>query len=225
MKIIAANWKMNGNATFANDFVSAINKIESTHTVVVCPPVALLHLFVEFKYSLGAQNCFYEEKGAFTGENSPVLLKELGCSYVLIGHSERRTLMNEDDSLVYKKWTAAARAGLTPIVCIGERAEERNDWQSVISRQVQEFISKDLSNTIFAYEPVWSIGTGVVPSIDEIEEVITFVKSKIGDNAKVLYGGSVNAKNYKEILSCEVVDGLLIGGASLKIDEFSQIIS
>lgn len=217
---------MNGNAEFAHTFIDTFNKIESKNEVVVCPPTALLYLFENFRYSIGAQNCFSEEKGAFTGEISPKLIKDLGCKYVLLGHSERRVIFGESDDFVFKKWNAAIANNLTPVVCIGEKLEDRNRWQDVLSDQLEKYLNTDLQGTIFAYEPVWSIGAGVIPSVEEIEAVMEFIKTKIGNSCKyfLLYGGSVNSSNSHQILNCKNVDGLLIGGASLKIDEFKKII-
>lgn len=220
MKIIIGNWKMNGTAGFAAEFIDAINKIETEACVVICPPAALISTFSQFKYKIGAQNCFYENKGAFTGETSPALLKELGCEYVLIGHSERRSIFGESNELIYKKWKAAISNGLKPVICIGERAEEKARWKEVLRDQLKSFLDEDLGKTIFAYEPVWSIGTGTIPSVEEISAVCNFIKNTV-KNSAVLYGGSVNSKNFREIL--QHTDGVLIGGASLKIEEFSKI--
>lgn len=224
MKIIVANWKMNGDAELVAKFVREINSIQTENTVIVCPPTALITKFNEFKYQIGAQNCFYEDSGAFTGETSPKLLKTLGCQYVIIGHSERRNIFNETNECVYKKWEAAVRNNLSPIVCVGEKSHERANWKDAIRNQLQLFVGKQLKSTIFAYEPVWSIGTGVVPSINEITEVIAFIKDTLQTESKFLYGGSVNANNASNILNNQNIDGVLIGGASLKVDEFSKII-
>ena len=224
MKIIVANWKMNGDADLVSQFTEKINPITTRNTVVVCPPIALFENFHAFRYALGAQNCFYEDKGAFTGENSPKLLKDIGFSYVIIGHSERRAICGETDEIVHKKWQAAIRNGLKPIVCIGEKADERPRWSEVLTKQIERFIGAELQDTIFAYEPVWSIGTGVIPTTEEIREVLAFIKDELGQNVPCLYGGSVNASNAESILKVDTVNGLLIGGASLKSDEFAKII-
>lgn len=223
MKIIVANWKMNGDLDLVSSFVEKINAIETKNTIIVCPPAALIGEFNDFHHLIGAQNCFYEDNGAFTGENSPKLLKELGCGCVIIGHSERRALFGETDEIVFKKHEAALRNELVPIVCIGEKANERAQWKQVLTKQIERFIGTHLQNTIFAYEPVWSIGTGVIPTIDEINEVLKFIKDTLGELVPCLYGGSVNASNAESILKADEVDGLLIGGASLKPDEFAKI--
>ncbi|GHT92787.1 triosephosphate isomerase [Alphaproteobacteria bacterium] len=261
MKIIVANWKMNGNIALVNQFVKELSELRCNNKIILCPPAALvcatqalmlslpaeryadcickvIDESIEINASpaqtvaLGAQDCFYEESGAFTGEHSPKLLKELGCDYVLVGHSERRTLFHESDEIIYSKWNAAIKQSLCPIVCVGEKLEERDNWKEVISKQLknQRDVGSDndetrVLQTIFAYEPIWSIGTGLVPSIDEIENVLDFIRHElsISQNAIVLYGGSVTSKNARTILSSDSVDGVLVGGASLKIDEFKAI--
>jgi triosephosphate isomerase len=230
MKIIVANWKMNGDIAFAKQFMEEINPINTSNTVVVCPPAGLIERFHEFRYHVGAQNCFHERKGAFTGENSPQLLKKIGCKYVIVGHSERRAIFHETDAIIYEKWKAATAEDLIPIVCVGEKQEDRENWQKILSDQLEKFItapSNALGWTLFAYEPVWSIGTGQIPTIAEIEDSLAFIKDTLGFpevNCSLLYGGSVNAENAAAILACKNIDGLLIGGASLKIDEFKKII-
>ena len=225
MKIIVANWKMNCDFEFADKFVKEINTLDLKGTVVVCPPIALISRFHGFRYCIGAQNCFYEEKGAFTGENSPKLLKEAGCEYVILGHSERRSIFHENEDIISKKWRAAIAQKLIPIVCIGEKAEDRHNWKQAISRQLDYFLKEELSGTIFAYEPMWSIGTGVVPELAEIEDIFSFIKNLLSNNVLLLYGGSVTSKNAKHILSSKNVNGLLVGGASIKIDEFKKILA
>ncbi|MDR0968035.1 MAG: triose-phosphate isomerase [Holosporaceae bacterium] len=223
MKIIVANWKMNGTVAFADRFIEEINLVDSKNLAVVCPPAALIGRFRDFRYKIGAQNCFSENEGAFTGENSPKLLKEIGCEYVIVGHSERRAIFGETDESVFKKWKAAIENRLTPIVCVGEKANERENWREILSGQLKLFLNETLSETIFAYEPVWSIGTGVIPTKESIETVFEFLKELLGNQTRLLYGGSVNSQNAEQILNCKNVSGLLIGGASLKIDEFKKI--
>ncbi|MDR0678527.1 MAG: triose-phosphate isomerase, partial [Holosporaceae bacterium] len=200
MKIIVANWKMNGDLNFANKFIEEINSVDSKNTVVVCPQTPLIGRFYNFRYYLGAQNCFYEENGAFTGENSPKLLKQMGCKYVILGHSERRSVFNEEDNLIFKKWKTALNQKLIPIVCLGEKLEDRNRWKKVVSDQLGLFLNESLGNTIFAYEPVWSIGTGIIPGEDEIVAAFEFMKNLLGQKVSLLYGGSVNSKNAQSIL-------------------------
>ena len=229
MKFVIANWKMNGDFELVNQMMSEIGKGRECCKVIVCPPTALITSFKGFEHYLGAQNCFYEEKGAFTGENSPKLLKDIGCKYVILGHSERRAIFQESDELVFKKWNAAIRFGLTPIICIGETLEERSRWKEVLAAQLANYCadkSLDLQGTIFAYEPVWSIGTGKVPSMQEIEDAIGFIKGVIGAerNYYVVYGGSVNGSNSAGILNIHGLDGVLVGSASLKVSDFKTII-
>lgn len=230
MKFIIANWKMNGDLALVDEFIEGINDIPSDRKVIVCPPTALITSFNKGKaFSIGAQNCFYEKMGAFTGENSPALLKAIGCEYVILGHSERRAIFHESDEVIYKKWNAAISQVLTPILCIGETADQRANWKKILSKQLSNYCGNkfsDLHGTIFAYEPVWSIGTGKIPSTEEIEEVVCFVKSLLGssENYCVVYGGSVNSGNAADILGINGLDGVLVGSASLKLDEFKKII-
>jgi triosephosphate isomerase len=215
---------MNGDLRFVDKFIEEINSIKSKNIVVVCPQTALIGRFYNFHYHLGAQNCFCVENGAFTGENSPKLLKQMGCKYVIIGHSERRMIFNEQDDLIFQKWKVATDQKLIPIVCIGETLENRNNWKKVISKQLNLFLDKPLGNTIFAYEPIWSIGTGIIPADNEIISAFEFIKDLLGQRIPLLYGGSVDSKNARSILSFNNIDGLLIGRASLKISEFKKII-
>lgn len=221
MKIIVGNWKMNGDEALAHEFIDAFDNIDTQNTVVICPPAELLAYFKGFKYSVGAQNCSYANSGAFTGETSPASLKKMGCSYVIIGHSERRRLFSENNEMLLAKWKNALTNGLTPILCVGE--SNQNDWNNELTRQLDIFSGQDLSHTIVAYEPVWSIGTGEVPSNERITQSLQFIKKTVG-NTVTLYGGSVNIGNYKTILNQDDVDGVLIGSASLKVSEFSEIV-
>ncbi|MDR2158082.1 MAG: triose-phosphate isomerase [Holosporaceae bacterium] len=224
MKIIVANWKMNGNFDLVDEFIRKINSANSENKVVICPPALLIGRFSQFHCDVGAQNCFWEESGAFTGENSPRLLKECGCQYVILGHSERRSIFHESDEVVYKKWKAATAQKLIPITCIGENLQDRKRWRDVIAKQLNPFLNESLRGAIFAYEPVWSIGTGTTPTHEEIESIFEFIRELLGDGVSLLYGGSVTSNNSAQILKCRNVDGLLVGGASLKIDEFKKII-
>ena len=229
MKYIIANWKMNGSIELAHQFINELNPLKTENKIVVCPPAVLIQSFKGFRHGLGAQNCFYEESGAFTGENSPKLLKEIGCQYVLIGHSERRTLFGETSDIVFKKYAAATQQQLIPIICIGEKLEERDRWKEVLKEQLEKYIrglSSDVQ-TIFAYEPLWSIGSGVVPTTEEIEKVADFLKNYlcIKVNYPILYGGSVSPNNSAEILNCKGIDGVLVGGASLVLEKFKKIIN
>ena len=225
MKFLVANWKMNGDVEFAENFFEKINQIKTENQVVVCPPSPLLCKFQNFSHSLGAQNCSERTNGAFTGEISPLLLRDLGCEYVIIGHSERRRMFNESDETVYKKYKTLTDLGLTPIVCVGETEEERTQWHEILSIQLSKLKNdKNLPKAIIAYEPVWSIGTGKTPTAAEIHEVLNFIKQTTHSKCPTLYGGSVNIKNISNILQIPSVDGVLIGGASLKIEEFSEMV-
>lgn len=225
MKFLVANWKMNGDVKFAENFLKTIDSIKTKNKVVVCPPFPLLCKFEKFSYYLGAQNCSDKKSGAFTGEVSPLLLKQLKCKYVIIGHSERRCIFKESDETIFEKYKTLIELGITPIICVGEREEERSKWIEVLSTQLAKIKDReDLSKSIIAYEPVWSIGSGKIPTAEEIHEVLSFIKEITHVKCPTLYGGSVNIKNFENILKIPSVDGVLIGGASLKIEEFSKMI-
>ena len=225
MKFLVANWKMNGNVEFTENFLKTIGSIKTENKIVVCPPLPLLHKFENFSHSLGAQNCSDKESGAFTGETSPLLLKEFGCKYVIIGHSERRRIFKESNEVIFEKYKTLIELNITPIVCIGETEEERAKWREVLSIQLAKIKDRsDLSKAIIAYEPVWSIGTGKTPTVEEIDEVLSFIKETTNFKCPTLYGGSVKIKNIQDILKIPSIDGVLVGGASLKIEEFSQMI-
>ncbi len=183
---------------------------------------------------LGGQDCHAEKNGAFTGDVSAIMLKDCGCEYVILGHCERRQYLNESDQLIARKVSAAIDANLTPILCIGEskNLRQNNSYLDFIGKQIENNIpvNLEIDNLIIAYEPVWSIGTGLVPTIKEIEEIAEFIKSKISANKNIknfaiLYGGSVKKENSAEILAINNIDGLLVGGASLKADEFFEIVN
>lgn len=227
MKIIVANWKMNGSKSLVSEYKAVLKDLKKNE-IVVCPPQALMGEFKDFSHALGAQDCYICDSGAFTGESSPKILKEVGCEYVILGHSERRSLFLESDDLIYKKYQAALKNDLIPIICIGERKEEKGRWKDVLAEQLSLYKNVHTSaKTIFAYEPVWSIGTGCVPLAKEITEVLAFIKDflKGYGNFTTLYGGSVNSTNFDVISSCDEIDGFLVGAASLKIEEFKKIVS
>lgn len=225
MKFLVANWKMNGDVGFAEKFLKKINSIKTGNQVVVCPPFPLLYKFQNFSYTLGAQNCSEKTNGAFTGEVSPLLLKDIGCKYVIIGHSERRRIFKESDEIIFEKYKTLTNLNLIPIVCVGEAEEERSEWRDILSIQLSKLKNdENLSRAIIAYEPVWSIGSGKTPTAAEICEVLSFIKQTTNSKCPTLYGGSVNIKNISDILQIPSVDGVLIGGASLKIEEFSEMI-
>ncbi len=235
--LIAGNWKMNGVLAEAREFVRGMaeNPAPERVEVALMPPFTLLHPLAEKLSSrgirLGAQNVYYEPKGAFTGSISPLMLRDAGCHYVILGHSERRDIMGETEEAIHHKLLAAWDAGLEPILCIGEHLEERKSGTTneVLAKQLALLEGTDAEKPLtIAYEPVWAIGTGVTPTLDEVRETHAFIHGKLGGfgrSCRVLYGGSVNPGNASDLLALEGVDGALVGGASLKADSFSQIVA
>ncbi|HMT00716.1 MAG TPA: triose-phosphate isomerase [Candidatus Absconditabacterales bacterium] len=233
--LIGGNFKMNMGVWELKSFISAFQSVYKAHDtmdVFIAPMQCLLSTFHRFNQSdllkLAAQNSATQNAGAFTGESSPAVLKEIGCDYVLVGHSERRTLFGESDEIVKQKFYLAIEAGLRPILCIGESLQdyEQGQTQSTLSRQLASITSdtKLAGEFDVAYEPVWAIGSGKVPTQDYISEVHTFLRSQLGDKgSRLLYGGSVNPENVQQIIACKEVQGLLIGGASLDVKKFLQI--
>jgi len=210
--LIIANWKCNpATLKEAQELFSDIKEEIKNKDVVICPPSIFLSSLICKGIKFGSQNCFWEDKGAYTGETSPQMIKSIGCEYVIIGHSERRKIFNESNIDIKNKIKKAQEAGLIPIVCVGESKDQ--DTFEVIEEQIKD-IDKDV---IIAYEPLWAIGTGENASLGKVKEVRDFLKDR-----KVLYGGSVNSQNTKDYL--EITDGLLIGGASLNAEEFLKII-
>lgn len=207
--------------------------------LVVCPPYVFLKDMAELaknsEIKVGAQNCYHEKNGAYTGEVSAEMIADLGCQSVILGHSERRTTISEGSELVKKKAQIANENGLSTIICVGETLYERenNLTKVVIREQVLHSMPKtaNSSNTTIAYEPVWAIGTGSIPSLEQIEEVHVYIQDVIKaeleqftKSPKIIYGGSINGKNSGNILSVKSVDGLLVGKASLNTEEFNKII-
>ncbi len=241
--MIAGNWKMNGlmqdGVDLAKEIAANVKANKRGCEFVVCPPFTLLTLVKKTlrgtKIALGAQDCHFAEKGAHTGDVSPVMLTDVGCSYVILGHSERRADHGESNELVCQKAEAAHKAGLKTIICIGETLEQReaNETIDVCSKQVLGSVPADATaaDTVIAYEPVWAIGTGKTPTAQDVEDVHAAVRKvlakKLGkaqaNKMRILYGGSVKPANAKEFLSLEDVDGALIGGASLKAADFLAI--
>lgn len=243
-RLIAGNWKMNGLLADGTDLaknvatqVKALGKSECEF--LVCPPFTLLMAVKKAlhgaKVALGAQDCHFAEKGAHTGDISPQMLKDLGCSYVILGHSERRADHGETNELVCKKAESAHQAGLKAVICIGETLKQREAGKAVdvCREQIMGSVPADstATDTVIAYEPVWAIGTGKVPTSADVEEVHAAVRQalakKLGkgnaNKMRILYGGSVKPNNAKELLNLPDVDGALIGGASLKADDFLAI--
>jgi triosephosphate isomerase len=242
---IAGNWKMNKTVAEAVELVrnlkASLSGIQGVEVAVAPPFTALYAVSKELKDSsicLAAQNLFWEEKGAYTGEVSPVMLKELGCHYVIIGHSERRQFFGETDGTVNRKIKAAMTHGLKPIFCIGETLNEREGGKtfSVLERQVEggleNLSAKAIEPLVIAYEPVWAIGTGKTATPQQAEEVHCFIREKLAktvsrpfaDSVRIQYGGSVTPENVKGLMSQEDIDGALVGGASLKQETFSKIV-
>lgn len=235
---IAGNWKCNPESREeAKELFEAIKKgIKAKGVeVVICPSFVHLPILVPKPYTLnpkiGAQNCFYENKGAYTGEVSPTMLKELGVGYVILGHSERRKYFNETDEIINKKIKKALETGLKVIFCIGETQEQRDKGEkfNVLEKQIKLGLkdttnySLQTTNLSIAYEPVWAIGTGNNCSVQETKESIDFIK-KFAPNTRVLYGGSVKSENSGEYIKKAGADGLLVGGASLDPEEFIKIV-
>lgn len=237
--VIAGNWKMNGSQTFAQEMREALDNAEFSEriTTVVFPPFLAIHTMLgSDKFAVGAQNCYTEQSGAYTGEVSPELIADAGCQYVLVGHSERRTLLGETDQVVGKKVKLAVSAGLTPVLCVGETLDEREsgNFKDVVEQQVvaglKELSGDEVKQVVVAYEPVWAIGTGKTASADQAQEVHAHIRSVLnsafdgaGDAISILYGGSVKSENAAELLGCADIDGGLIGGASLNSKEFITI--
>ena len=240
--IVAGNWKMHNTIAESIALVKAIKEGTTTiknGEVVVAPTfTALFSVGETIKGSnvqLAAQNMFYEDKGAFTGEISPIMLKDIGCAYVIIGHSERRKYFHEQDQDVNLKVKKALTAGLMPIMCVGETDEERvkGITRSVVDRQVRQGLSgvEKIDNVVIAYEPVWAIGTGKVATPEQAQEVHAFIRGILkdlygstADNIRIIYGGSVTKDNIGDLIAMEDIDGALVGGASLKADGFLGII-
>lgn len=246
-KVIAGNWKMNNDlhetVSLISELKKELNDKNVETEVIICPPFISLEtastLLKDSAIKLGAQNMYFEESGAFTGEVSVSMLKSAGCEYIILGHSERRTIFGESDQIINKKIKTAIKFGLKPIFCIGETLEEREKGITfkVIENQIQNGLKdlkeNDLSNLIIAYEPVWAIGTGRNATPQQAQEVHQFIRgliskiysSNFARQLVIQYGGSVKADNAKELLSQPDIDGALVGGACLKADSFAKIIN
>jgi len=245
-KIVAANWKMNKTVPeshqFCVDLAKKLLKISRTE-VILCPPfTSLFHIsdpLQKTAVALGGQNMHYELSGAFTGEISAPMLKSAHCQYVILGHSERRHVFGESDKLIKQKIDTACGNQLQPIICIGEKIDERKAEQTtqVIQRQLssalQDMTSEQVKQAIIAYEPVWAIGTGLTASPDQASEAHQFIRHFISDQynqalanqVPILYGGSVKKSNAEQLIAADQIDGFLVGGASLEVDHFSAIIN
>lgn len=241
--LIAGNWKMNGTLASIRPLVQGIKAgigADCRADVALCPPAIYLpevgQLLSGGPITLGAQNVSSQEAGAYTGEISAQMLQDYACRYVIVGHSERRIIFGETDQLVAEKFVRVQEAGMTPILCVGESLEERESGnaEEVVARQLDAVISKAgiaaFADAVIAYEPVWAIGTGHTATPDQAQEVHAFIRlrlarhdDQIADKIRIQYGGSVKAGNAVELFSMADVDGGLIGGASLKVEEFLAI--
>jgi triosephosphate isomerase (TIM) len=243
--IIGGNWKMNTDLTEARALAAAlVDRIGDPGgvEVVICPPFTNLEavhsLVAGTPLALGAQDVFWEQKGAFTGEISPLMLRSVGAEYVIVGHSERRHVLGESSEIVNRKAKAALAGGLKIILAVGETEEERYEDRTTVvledqlDRSLAGFLADELSGAVLAYEPVWAIGTGLTATPEQAEEAHEFIRAWIvdrfgepaGDGLRIQYGGSVNAENAAELLGMPDIDGALVGGASLKPDDFAAIV-
>lgn len=243
--LIAGNWKLfktlKEAVSLIEDLKPLIAGVKGVDVVVAPVFTAISSVNQAIAGSmikLAAQNCFWEEEGAYTGEVSPGLLKDAGCSYLIIGHSERRQYFGETDETVNRKLKASLKAGLTPIVCVGESLEQRESASTfkVIEQQIRGALegipSDSLEHIVIAYEPVWAIGTGKTASNEQAQEVHAFIRNtlkqlysqQIADSVRILYGGSVKPENIKGLMSQTDIDGALVGGASLKAESFAGIV-
>ncbi|MCG1011285.1 triose-phosphate isomerase [Tepidanaerobacter sp. GT38] len=243
--LIAGNWKMNNTKRETLDFLSSfLPKVENiTIEMAICPPFTDLYAAAEklkgTKVKLGAQNMHWEETGAFTGEVSPLMLKEIPCDYVIIGHSERRQYFAETDETVNKKIKSAIKHNIAPIVCVGESLAQREEGITIdfvmtqVENALKDIKPEDAKKIVFAYEPIWAIGTGKTASASDAQEVIGAIRNKIeklynkdvAEDVRILYGGSVKPENIKELMAEADIDGALVGGASLKPDSFYALCS
>ena len=232
-KIIVANWKLNGSFASIEKYLSELKSLEATKANicgVICPPSIYLHKFSQLipSFYLGSQDCSNYEKGAYTGEISASMINDISCRFCIVGHSERRQFFNQKNIDIQIKVQNLIQNEVNPIICVGESIEEKNKnlTKEVLYDQISHSIPKNIDNSIavIAYEPIWAIGSGLIPTMDEINEIHIFIKKEF-KNFKVIYGGSVKANNAKEILSLQSVDGVLVGGASLDAIEFNKIMN
>jgi triosephosphate isomerase len=242
---VAGNWKMNmdrgGSVELASDVARAVSGLDAVD-VAVCPPSVYLHAVAEAlagtRVDLGGQNAYFESKGAYTGEVSMAMLKDVGCRYVILGHSERRHVFGETDGLIAKKVRAALAGGPEVILCVGELIEERraDKTEAVLDRQIRSALKdvspEDMARVVVAYEPVWAIGTGETASPDQAQDAHRFIREliqqlfdeSVAQALRIQYGGSVKPNNADELLAQPDVDGALVGGASLEADKFAAIV-
>lgn len=244
--IIAGNWKMNMNPEQTVEFVKAVKdklpKATEVESVIAAPAVDLPALLENAKGSelkVAAENCYFEDEGAFTGETSPKVLKEMGVDYVIIGHSERRDYFHETDEDINKKAHAIFNNGMTPIVCCGESLETREagkaeEWvEAQVKAALKDLTAEQVSNLVIAYEPIWAIGTGKTATSDQAEEICAVVRKTVADlydqdvadKVRIQYGGSVKPANVKELMAKPNIDGGLVGGASLVPESYLELVN
>ncbi len=244
--IIAGNWKMNMNPEQTAEFVKAVKdklpKATEVESVIAAPAVDLPALLENAKGSelkVAAENCYFEDEGAFTGETSPKVLKEMGVDYVIIGHSERRDYFHETDEDINKKAHAIFNNGMTPIVCCGESLETREagkaeEWvEAQVKAALKDLTAEQVSNLVIAYEPIWAIGTGKTATSDQAEEICSVVRKTVADlydqdvadKVRIQYGGSVKPANVKELMAKPNIDGGLVGGASLVPESYLELVN
>lgn len=244
--IIAGNWKMNMNPEQTAEFVKAVKdklpKATEVESVIAAPAVDLPALLENAKGSelkVAAENCYFEDEGAFTGETSPKVLKEMGVDYVIIGHSERRDYFHETDEDINKKAHAIFNNGMTPIVCCGESLETREagkaeEWvEAQVKAALKDLTAEQVSNLVIAYEPIWAIGTGKTATSDQAEEICAVVRKTVADlydqgvadKVRIQYGGSVKPANVKELMARPNIDGGLVGGASLVPESYLELVN
>jgi triosephosphate isomerase len=238
---IAANWKMNKSTSetreFIERFLPEVKEVSDVDIVLAPPFTSLPHAAEMIKQTnimLAAQDVFYEEKGAYTGEISPSMLTDAGCRHVIIGHSERRQYFNETDEIVNRKIKAAQKRGLSVIFCLGESLEEREAGRTfdILEREMnQGIVGTNIENIVVAYEPIWAIGTGKTATPEQVQEVHAFIRENLrkkysnkSDDIRIIYGGSVTPENIDSLMACADVDGALVGGASLKVESFVRIV-
>ncbi len=243
--LIAGNWKMNKTSSRAGELAGVLKdklKGESGLEIVLCPPFTALDVVARAiqgsQLGLGAQNLYWEEEGAYTGEVSAPMIKELGCRYVIIGHSERRQYFGETNETVNRKVKAALKGDLTPLVCVGERLEEREEGRTflVVESHIREGLKglekEEILRTVLAYEPVWAIGTGKTATPQQANEVHSYIRrllaalhgEEVASRVRIIYGGSVTPNSISALLAEAEIDGALVGGASLQAETFGEII-
>lgn len=235
LPLVVANWKLNGDRELLTNMVERLQTLDAEQVeTVICPPFVYLSEETS-SIQKGAQNIASQESGAFTGEVSGRMLRDVNCYYVIVGHSERRSLFGETDDVVAEKVKATLSAGLIPIICVGETDEEREQGETltVITRQVKavlDVLPSFSDSLVFAYEPVWAIGTGKTASCEQAEDVHSGIRQilagynhELANTTRILYGGSVNPGNSEELFGSDNIDGGLIGGASLDVDSFMNI--